>query len=222
VHSSAYQSPSVFQYGFAPKGSSVIMYKNKDYRKYQYFVAPDWPGGIYASPTFAGSRAGAIIAACWATMMFIGEEGYIQSTKKIIETTKWIEQEIREIPNIFIFGKPEVSVVGIGSFDFNIYRLSDAMTAKGWNLNALQFPSSIHLCVTLVHTKSGVAERFVHDIREAVAVIMEDPKADAGGQAAIYGMAQSIPDRSLVEEIAGSFFDAYYSTQRGLSVKEYK
>ena len=43
--------------------------------------------------------------------------------------------------NIFVFGKPEVSVVGIGSHDFNIYRLSDAMTAKGWNLNALQFPS---------------------------------------------------------------------------------
>ena len=31
-------------------------------------------------------------------------------------------------------------------------------------------------------------------------------------QGAMYGMAQSIPDRSLVSEIAGSFFDAYYNT----------
>ena len=38
----------------------------------------------------SGSRAGAIIAACWATMMFIGEEGYIQSTTKIITTTQHI------------------------------------------------------------------------------------------------------------------------------------
>lgn len=31
-------------------------------------------------------------------------------------------------------------------------------------------------------------------------------------QGAVYGMAQSIPDRSLVGDIAGLFFDAYYST----------
>ena len=43
-----------FQYGYAPKGSSVIMYSDSNYRRYQYFVQPDWPGGIYASPTFAG------------------------------------------------------------------------------------------------------------------------------------------------------------------------
>ena len=48
---------------------------------------------------------------------------------------------LRKIQGIFIYGKPQVSVVGIGSAHFNIYRLSDALTSKGWNLNALQFPS---------------------------------------------------------------------------------
>jgi len=43
-----------FQYGYAPKGSSVIMYSDHKYRHFQYFVQPDWPGGIYATPTFAG------------------------------------------------------------------------------------------------------------------------------------------------------------------------
>ena len=42
------------QYGYAPKGSSVIMYADHKYRHFQYFVQPDWPGGIYATPTFAG------------------------------------------------------------------------------------------------------------------------------------------------------------------------
>lgn len=31
-------------------------------------------------------------------------------------------------------------------------------------------------------------------------------------QAAMYGMAQSIPDRSIVSDVAGIFFDAYYNT----------
>jgi len=41
---------------------------------------------------------------------------------------------------IFIFGKPTTSVIAIGSNDFNIYRLSDALNTRGWNLNTLQFP----------------------------------------------------------------------------------
>lgn len=40
-----------------------------------------------------------------------------------------------------MFGDPEVSVVAIGSDHFDIFRLSNALTAKGWNLNTLQFPS---------------------------------------------------------------------------------
>lgn len=81
------------QYGYAPKGSSVVLYSDKKYRHYQYFVAPDWQGGIYASPSIAGSRPGGIIAACWATMMNIGENGYVDATKKIISTARKIRTE---------------------------------------------------------------------------------------------------------------------------------
>lgn len=81
------------QYGYAPKGSSVILYSDKKYRHYQYFVAPDWQGGIYASPSIAGSRPGGIIAACWATMMHMGENGYVDATKKVISTARKIKTE---------------------------------------------------------------------------------------------------------------------------------
>lgn len=46
------------QYGYAPKGTSLIMYSEPKYRHQQFFVATEWPGGIYASPTLAGSRPG--------------------------------------------------------------------------------------------------------------------------------------------------------------------
>lgn len=81
------------QYGYAPKGSSVILYSDKKYRQYQYFVAADWQGGIYASPSIAGSRPGGIIAACWATMMHMGENGYVDATKKIVSTAHKIKTE---------------------------------------------------------------------------------------------------------------------------------
>ncbi|RUS78111.1 hypothetical protein EGW08_014119 [Elysia chlorotica] len=206
-------SADTHKYGFAPKGSSVIMYRTKALRGRQFFVQPNWTGGIYASPTFAGSRAGAIVAACWATMVHFGEEGYVDTTRRIISTTRHIASGLKSIKGIFVYGEPLVSVVGIGSNDFNIFRLFDALVEKNWNLNSLQFPSSLHLCVTLLHTQPGVAEQFIQDVKDCVQEIMKDPTAECGGAGAIYGMAQSIPDRSLVNEIAGAFLEACYSTQ---------
>ncbi|XP_024279886.1 sphingosine-1-phosphate lyase 1 isoform X2 [Oncorhynchus tshawytscha] len=215
-------SADTHKYGYAPKGSSVILYSDKKYRHYQYFVAPDWQGGIYASPSVAGSRPGGIIAACWATMMHMGEDGYIKATKKIIDTARTIKTEIRKINGVFVFGDPEVSVVAIGSDVFDIFRLSNALTSKGWNLNMLQYPSSIHICCTVLHTHEGVAKQLISDIKEQVALILKNPNEKTTGMGAIYGMAQSIPDRSMVTEISRGFLDCLYSTEEPLSSQSQK
>ncbi|NXG08140.1 SGPL1 lyase, partial [Sakesphorus luctuosus] len=212
-------SADTHKYGYAPKGSSVVLYSDKNYRKYQFFVAPDWQGGIYASPSVAGSRPGGIIAACWATLLHIGESGYVEATKRIIKTARFLESELRKIDSIFIFGKPEVSVLSIGSDTFDIYRLSNFLAAKGWNLNVLQFPPSIHLCITQLHTKPGVAAEFLKDVRDSIEHIKKDLNAKTTGMGAIYGMAQSVPDRSLVAEISQAYLDGLYSTEVPCSEK---
>lgn len=199
------------KYGFSPKGSSVVLYSSKKLRHFQFFVAPDWPGGIYACPSMPGSRQGAVIAATWATMLYFGEAGYVESTRRIIQTREKIEKELRKIKGIYVLGEPEVSIVAFASRDFDVYLLSDALTKRGWNLNSLQFPSSIHFCVTYLTTKKGVADSFVKDVRECCAKLMKDPKNNKEGMAAIYGMAQGIPDRSIVAEVACGFLDCVYN-----------
>ncbi|KAF5890422.1 sphingosine-1-phosphate lyase 1-like, partial [Clarias magur] len=174
-------SADTHKYGYAPKGSSVVLYRDQKYRHYQYFVAPDWQGGIYASPSIAGSRPGGIIAACWATMMYMGENGYVDATRKVVQTARIIAAGVCKVEGLFVFGNPEVSVVALGSNVFDIFRLSNALTSKGWNLNTLQFPSSIHICVTMLHTQPGVAEQFIKDVREEVAIIMKNPKEKTTG-----------------------------------------
>ncbi|XP_033644502.1 sphingosine-1-phosphate lyase 1-like [Asterias rubens] len=206
-------SADTHKYGFAPKGSSVILYSNMEMRRRQFFVAPDWMGGIYASPSIAGSRAGAIIAACWATIMYMGKQGYVDSTRKIIQTTRNMITELKKVEGIFIFGEPEVSVIAIGSNDFDVYRLFGDLTKRGWSLNNLQFPPSFHLCLTLRHTTPGVAESFINDVKTCTAELLTDPSAKCQGSAAVYGTSQGIPDRSIITEVAKSFWDACYSTE---------
>ncbi|XP_041363626.1 sphingosine-1-phosphate lyase 1-like [Gigantopelta aegis] len=205
-------SADTHKYGYAPKGSSVIMYSDAKFRHYQFFQQVNWPGGVYATPTLGGSRAGAIIAACWSAMMFMGESGYVDATRKIITTARYIIEELRKNDHITVMGDPQVSVVAIKSDRFDVYRLVDKLHTRGYTLNPLQFPASIHLCVTLVHTKKGVADRFVKDIRELTTEIMKNPDLKAVGQAAVYGLAQSVPDRSLVKELASMYLDSCYST----------
>lgn len=205
-------SADTHKYGFAPKGSSVILYSEPKFRHHQFCVSTDWPGGVYGSPTVNGSRAGGIIAACWATLMYFGLEGYVDATKKIVQTTKYIERRLRTMDGLFVFGTPSTSVVAIGSKVFHIYRLSDALCKRGWNLNLLQFPPGLHLCVTYMHTADGVADRFLSDVEEELATIMKDPRKPVEGKFAMYGMSHSIPDRSIVGDFTRFFLDAMYYT----------
>ena len=204
-------SADTHKFGYSPKGTSVVMYSSQSLREKQYFIAASWQGGIYATSGIAGSRPGSLIAATWATFMYMGEDGYVEATKKIIQTTRAIIKGLENVPGIRIMGKPQAMVVAVDSAAFDVIQLSDAMGKKGWHLNALQLPPSVHLCVTMIHTKEGVAERFVADMKACVEVLLKDPKAKpTSGQAAMYGKVAAIPDRSLVNELAAAYINLTY------------
>src|SRR5690348_13941490 len=91
-------SADTHKYGYALKGTSVLLYRDAGLRKYQYFNYPDWPGGIYMSPGLSGSRSGGVVAATWAAMVSLGERGYLDVAKKIFETAATIRAGIEAIP----------------------------------------------------------------------------------------------------------------------------
>ena len=200
------------KYGFAPKGSSTILYRNVELRRYQMHSQPNWPGGIYASPTISGSRIGNVVAGTWAALMYHGEQGYVESTTRIVKATYYIRDECNKIPGLKVMGNPMGSVIAIASDEFDIYRLQDDLTSKGWEICSLQFPSSLHLAATNLHAVNDMehSKRLVSDIRNACSVIMETKSEAATGSAALYGTSQKIPDRSIIGDVATSYFDAYY------------
>ncbi|OQR95508.1 sphingosine-1-phosphate lyase [Thraustotheca clavata] len=196
------------KYGYASKGTSVVLYKNKAIRRFQYFAFSDWTGGLYATPTIAGSRPGALSAACWASMVKMGKEGYMEKTKGIMETVAIIKKGIKSIKELYILGNPQAMVVCFGSNEFNILKVSDHMSKLGWSLNALQHPTAVHICVTVRHIGKG--EKFLAALREAVEVVMKDPQGKLSGGSAIYGMASTMP-AGPVEDILRIYTDATLS-----------
>lgn len=203
-------SADTHKYGYAAKGTSVVLYRGRALRHYQYYTATDWPGGLYFSPTFAGSRPGGLSAACWAAMVAMGEDGYMEATRRILETAARIRRGVEAIPELRVLGDP-LWVIAFGSATLDIYRVLDFMSQRRWSLNGLHRPAAVHICVTLRHTQPGVAERFLADLGDAVEHVRRGPKA-RGGMAPVYGMAGSLPLRGVVSDLLKRYIDLLYKT----------
>lgn len=211
------------KFGYAPKGTSVIMYASKELRRYQFFATADWPGGLYASPGASGSKAGNVIAGTWAALMCIGMDGYVRACHDVITTAHQMRDGVNDIPELYILGEPVVSAVSFTSSTLDIYILSDRLKKKGWKLNPLQFPSGIQFSLTLVHTRNGIMDRFLREVRDVtMAMIAERDQLilDGGKPLAIgdqggtmYGSQQRIADRSIVEKVTHAFLEGYYRTR---------
>jgi sphinganine-1-phosphate aldolase len=165
---------------------------------------------LYFSPTFAGSRPGALIAAGWAALTSIGANGYMEATQKILETAGKIKEGIRKIPELSVLGDP-LFVVAFASDTVDIYKVLDYMSRKKWSLNGLHKPSCVHICLTLRHTQPGVAERFLADLQEAVNFVKAHPE-EKGTMAPVYGMAATLPLRGLVSDMLKKYLDLIYKT----------
>jgi glutamate/tyrosine decarboxylase-like PLP-dependent enzyme len=151
---------------YCTKGASVIAHCNRDTLKYQIFLYDQWPGGLYGSPAMAGARPAAPIAASWAVMQYLGEEGYMRLAKVILDTTKKLCAGIDASPELHVWGKPDASLVAFGSETVDINAVGDVMDDKGWHLDRQVNPAALHMMVTPNHAK--IADQFLADLREAV------------------------------------------------------
>ncbi|KAM9959860.1 hypothetical protein ACTFIR_000961 [Dictyostelium discoideum] len=197
-------SVDTHKFGYAAKGTSVVLFGNKKLRRAMYFVAPNWPGGIYASPTLPGSRPGGLVAACWASLVAMGNDGFLEKAKGVMETTKKIIKGLQSINGVKIIGDPKAMVVAF-TCD-NIFYVNDYMSKKGWHLNALQRPNSLHVCVTA--KMIGMESLFIEDLKDSIKLVKDNSGSlPKDGTAPIYGSAHSVPDREMVGTILSDFID---------------
>ena len=205
------------KYGCAPKGTSVLLWSNEDYRKYQFSFKTDWSGGVYATPTICGSRAAASTVACWGVMRAIGAEGYRKQAQEIFEITRSVAEEIsKDIPELEQLGRADVCVVAFAVHPnhqsvFDIFEISEHMKKiRNWHLNLLQGPAGCHIAVTPANAEM-VKKFLVLDLKRACLEAKGKGQSDA---AAFYGATASAPIQ-VVEEIAEAYLNVCYTVNRG-------
>ncbi|MFX1532495.1 MAG: pyridoxal phosphate-dependent decarboxylase family protein [Promethearchaeota archaeon] len=201
-------SADVHKYGYGAKGASTILYRKERVWKYQFSVYTDWSGGIYISPGMRGTRPGGAIAAAWAAMRSLGIDGYLNLARIVMDASKKLINGINEIPELYIIGKPVMSVFSFTSDKIDVYNLGDVMDKKGWHLDRIQYPNALHIMVNPHHAE--IVDTFLKDLRDSVKEVVENPGNSSEGDAAVYGMVASLPDRGKVKDYIINFLKSQY------------
>lgn len=189
-------SADTHKYGYGPKGTSLTLYCDKSFRKYQYYTCTDWKGGLYVSPGIGGSRSGGLIAATWAVMLSLGKAGYMERARKIFETSYAMQGVVKSIPALRLMGTPSFCF-SFTSDEFDIYHVNDYMKNLGWRFNGQQYPSALHMCVTGPQTQPGLVDIFGNDLKKAVSYA-KNPPQPVPLSGALYGGAGT---RSLADDV---------------------
>jgi sphinganine-1-phosphate aldolase len=178
-------SADTHKYGYALKGTSTVLFRDRALRNASYFFLTDWSGGKYFSPGMEGSRSDGLLAATWASLVATGRAGYRGYAARILATSAAMQEAVRAHPALRILGEPTF-LFAFTSDEFDIYHVNDFMKERGWRFNGLQYPNALHMAVTRPQTQPGVVESFGADL--AAAVEYAHVNADKPPQsAAIYG-----------------------------------
>ena len=122
-------SADTHKFGYAQKGTSVVMFRDNTLRRHAYFTYTTSSIGMYCTPTIAGSRSGGIVAACWSAMMNMGEEGYQREAQLIMSAVHVLKEGIADIDGIEVCGSPVMSVVAWQTTeDLHVYCVETAMS----------------------------------------------------------------------------------------------
>ena len=183
-------SADLHKYGYVPKGASVIIHRSKDLRRDHTFVTDSWLGGVYGSSGIAGTKPGGPIAAAWATLQLLGEDGFGELSALAFDARERLVSGVRAIEGLAIVGEPEATMAAITSGDearvrgagapgvIDIFAVHDEIGRLGWHLDRQAPPESIHATCMPVHAE--VMDEFLADLREAVATVGQARSSDRG------------------------------------------
>lgn len=164
-------SADLHKMGFAAKPASTILYRDGRMMEHQRFRFSDWPRGVYDTPNITGTRPGGAIAAAWATLKYLGADGYREIAKQIMDIRQRLIDGIATIPDLQVLGDPEICIVAFGSDTIDIHAVADRMGDKGWMIGRNATPAAIHIMLTPVHGQ--IMDEYVSDLREAAEAVRD-------------------------------------------------
>ena len=162
-------SVDLHKYGYTAKGASVILHRNKALRRHQTFITENWLGGTYGSSGVLGTKSGGPMAAAWAVLHHLGDDGYLRLTAAARSATEALAAGVAAQPGLVLRAEPETTLLAFGAAQpdrLDVFAVADALWRRGWYVDRQGPPASLHCTVSAVH--DGKIPAFLSDLRDAV------------------------------------------------------
>lgn len=178
-------SVDLHKYGYTSKGASVILYRDRRLRAYQTFVTDNWLGGLYGSSGALGTKGGGSIAAAWAVLQHLGDEGYLRLTAQARRSAERLAAAIGATTDLALRAVPDTTLVAFGAAEpeqLDVFAVADELWRQGWYVDKQGPPASLHCTVNAVH--DGLIDAFVAALHQSIDTVRA---AQARGGSGAYG-----------------------------------
>ncbi len=150
-------SMDLHKYADAPKGASIVLYRSKELRRRQIFACASWTGYTVVNNAVQSSKSGGPMAAAWAVLNFIGDDGYLEIARQKLEATNRLAQGIGRIEGLRLMAGPDMCMLSFTSDSINVFHIIDEMNARGWYIQPqLGFDNSrenVHMSISAANVE---------------------------------------------------------------------
>ena len=169
-------SADLHKYGYAPKGTSLLLHRTPELRRPQYFAHADWPGYTMLNSTMQSTKSGGPLAGAWAVAQTLGDAGYARLAREAFGAVDAIVAGVADLRGLTVLVPPDSTLVTLATDDTcDPFTVCDEMAARGWyvqpQMSYAGQPATIHLSVSAA-TASGVPD-LLDALRASVAAAQE-------------------------------------------------
>lgn len=161
-------SADLHKFGFTPKPASTVFYRDGDDLARATFKADAWPSGRFETATLAGTRPGGAVAAAWAVLNHLGEQGYRDVAARLSAMTDTYVTGIEAL-GMRMIARPDFSIINYTADDLDIFQVAEVMASKGWLPGLTRQPKGMHAMMSLLHDAGR--EDFLTDLGNALQTV---------------------------------------------------
>ena len=125
-------SVDLHKYAYTPKGISLLLHRDSTLRRGHFFASAAWPGYTMLNSTMQSTKSGGPLAAAWAVVNLIGDDGYLNLVRTTLDGTAALVTGIEAQEHVDLVTRPDSSLVTLSTDEScDVFTISDEMLTRG-------------------------------------------------------------------------------------------
>jgi sphinganine-1-phosphate aldolase len=179
-------SADLHKHGYTPVGVSTIWVRGKERQAFHQFRFEDWPNGLHRSPVFNSSRPASPLAGAWATLLSLGEEGYLDLAKRIIRLRDKLITGINATPHLYVCSNPDTTLFTYTSDELDMFAVGDGMARRGWYNFPTAAPVGQHITIEPARDET-MYDDYLADLKIVAKEVADTGMRSNGAREVSYG-----------------------------------